>query len=493
MTSRIDEEVSSKTVATPSPTRLEINVEHGSSGPLTATPNDVNIVDWNGPEDPQNPLNWATSRKVINITLLSLITFLSPLTSTMIAPGTNSVMISFNSTSTTLASFITSSYLLGYAFGPLVLAPLSEIHGRLPVYHACNMLFLIFNIACAVSPNLGALIVFRLLAGFAGSCPVTIGAGSIADMIVMEKRGGAMAGWMLAGGYLTEATSWRWLFWIPAITGGVLTTLTFAFMSESYPSAILAKKTSHLIITTNNPSLVSALQNQQKPSAILRLAILRPLRMLMTPIILLLSFYTAIIYAYLYLCFTTFPTIFEEQYGFSQGSSGLAYQGIGVGSLVGVAIGGFLSDRILKYLTAKNAGEPKPEFRLPTMMVGAFIVPAGLFMYGWTAEAKTHWILPIIGTALLGAGMVIAFLASSTYLIDAYTAHAASVTAASLVLRSLLGALLPLAGRSMYASLGVGWGTSVLAFIAVALLPLPFVFYMYGQSIRESKRFLVTF
>jgi len=80
-------------------------------------------------------------------------------------------------------------------------------------------------------------------------------------------------------------------------------------------------------------------------------------------------------------------------------------------------------------------------------------------------------------------------LASSTYLIDAYNSHAASVTAASTVFRSFLGTLLPLAGRSMYAALGVGWGTSVLAFISVALLPLPFVFYVCGRRIREGGGF----
>ncbi len=157
-------------------------------------------------------------------------------------------MQDFHSTSSTLASFITSSYLLGYAFGPLVIAPLSEIYGRLPVYHTCNMLFLIFNIACAVAPNLAALIVFRMFAGIAGSCPVTIGAGSIADMVPHEKRGLAMASWLLgpllgpslgplgtfasdysaladlltgvctvAGGYLTMAKGWRWNFWVLSI------------------------------------------------------------------------------------------------------------------------------------------------------------------------------------------------------------------------------------------------------------------------------------
>ena len=80
-----------------------------------------------------------------------------------------------------------------------------------------------------------------------------------------------------------------------------------------------------------------------------------------------------------------------------------------------------------------------------------------------------------------------------TYLVDAYTVYAASVSAASTVFRSLLGALLPLAGNSMYNALGVGWGTSVLGFIAVAFIPVPFVFWKFGQRIRESKFSQVSF
>lgn len=76
-----------------------------------------------------------------------------------------------------------------------------------------------------------------------------------------------------------------------------------------------------------------------------------------------------------------------------------------------------------------------------------------------------------------------------TYLIDAYTVYSASVVAANTVLRSLLGALLPLAGPSMYSALGLGWGNSLLGFIGLACVPLPFVFWRYGERIRTSKRF----
>jgi hypothetical protein len=76
---------------------------------------------------------------------------------------------------------------------------------------------------------------------------------------------------------------------------------------------------------------------------------------------------------------------------------------------------------------------------------------------------------------------------TATYLVDVFTVYAASAAAASTVLRSLLGALLPLAGNSMYNKLGVGWGTSVLGFISVAFIPVPFLLWTFGERIRNSK------
>lgn len=72
------------------------------------------------------------------------------------------------------------------------------------------------------------------------------------------------------------------------------------------------------------------------------------------------------------------------------------------------------------------------------------------------------------------------------YLLDAYPRYAASVTAALAVLRSLAGALLPLGGLQMYETLGLGWGNSLLAFISFALIPIPFVFLLYGERIRNK-------
>lgn len=115
----------------------------------------------------------------------------------MFAPGVPNVMEDFKSDNESIGSFVVSVYLLGYCFGPLLIAPLSEMYGRQPLYNACNLLYTVFNVACALAPNMASLIVFRLFAGLAGSCPLTLGAGSLADMIPQDNRGAALAAWAL--------------------------------------------------------------------------------------------------------------------------------------------------------------------------------------------------------------------------------------------------------------------------------------------------------
>lgn len=81
----------------------------------------------------------------------------------------------------------------------------------------------------------------------------------------------------------------------------------------------------------------------------------------------------------------------------------------------------------------------------------------------------------------------------STYLIDAFTVHSASALAANTILRSFAGAFLPLAGPPLYKSLGLGWGNSLLGFIALAAIPIPVLFWRYGERLRMSKLSKVDF
>lgn len=332
-------------------------------------------------------------------------------------------MAHFGTTDETLGTLITTIYLLGYTFGPIAIAPLSELYGKAIMFRSCSLLFTIFNIACALANSFSSLVVYRLLAGIAGSCAGTLGASSIADMIAREKRGAAMSAYVMGptlgptigpiiAGSLTVKAGWRWDFWLMAIASGFMTICAILFLRESYPYAILGKKTERLRQQTGNLDLRSALDTNKDPRKLFAFSILRPLKMLVSPIIFLMAVYAATVFSYAYLCFTTFPRIFKEQYDFGSAASGLTSIGLGTGFILGLLFCGIVSDPWFKFLTKRNGGVAKSEYRLPTLVIGAIFVPVGLFWYGWTAEIKTHWIVPIIGTALLGIGIVIAYVSS---------------------------------------------------------------------------------
>lgn len=429
-----------------------------------AEPLDPNVVFWDGPDDPANPLNWSPGLKWGNIAVLSAMTLLTPLASSMFAPGVPQVMKDFNTTEPSLATFVISVYLLGFAMGPLVIAPLSELYGRLIVYHTCTFLFLLATVACALSTSMNMLIGFRFLAGCLGVAPLTNGGGTIADLMAPAKRGGAMAIWAIGpllgpvigpvcGGFLSEAEGWRWIFWVLSIAVGVNLIVALIFMRETYGPTILNRKVKRLQKETGNMALRSKLDLGLTPKQLWLRAIVRPTKLLfLSPICAAMSVYMAVVYALLYLLFTTFTFVFEENYGFTESTVGLVYIGCGAGMLIGLFVLGATTDKMMQRLANKyNEGVIKPEYRLPWLVYAGPCIPIGLFIYGWAAEYKVQWAVPLLGTLIFGIGLIAAFMCINTYLVDAFTIYAASAMAASTVLRSLLGATFPLFGLQMYA------------------------------------------
>ena len=534
---------------------------------------DPNVVDWDGPDDPANPMNWSKSRKWSVVWLASALTFITyvclshplhilenpsptyhnmlltsiplrrPLASSMFAPGVPQLMEEFGSDNTLLASFVVSVYLLGFVFGPLVMAPASEVYGRTPVYHAGNLTFVVFSIACAVASDLPMFCVFRFIQGTAGATPLTNGGASIGDVIPVEQRGAAMAIWALGplagyvvpdvmmsthlfaytslrpvvgpviGGFLSQAKGWyatvcllragpslhsnssirRWVFWLLTIVGGTLAVVSVFLLRETYAPVILGRKAARLRKETGNQSLRSKLDEGLPPREFFRRATVRPMKLLfLSPIVFLLTLNVSVVFGYMYLLFTTFTYVFEAQYGFTTGTAGLTFLGAGIGMFVGLGIVGRASDVILKKKAAQEPdGKAKPEHRLPPLVFGPVLLAAGLFGYGWTVEKGVHWSAPIILTSLIGVGMIVTFMPTMTYLIDAFGRYSASASAANNSFRCLVGAVLPLAGQPMYDKLGLGWGNSLLAFIALAMIPIPFLFLRYGERIRTSPRFQI--
>ncbi|KAK7210042.1 hypothetical protein V2G26_017220 [Clonostachys chloroleuca] len=457
---------------------------------------DSNIVFWDGPDDPENPLNWPNWVKWSNCALISLLTFVEPLASSIFAPGVPLVLQEFNTTNTELAAFVVSVYVLGFAFGPMVLAPLSEMVGRVPVYHFCNVFFLAFTIACAKAPSMGALIVFRFLAGTFGAAPMTNGGGSIADMFTPEQRAGVMAVFTVGpligpiigpviGGFLTESKGWRWDFWLISIVAGAITIAMAALMRESYAPIVLSHKAARLRKETGNPNLRSKMDGGRTKTELFKHSIIRPSKMLLfSPLCAIFAIYLGLCYGYLYLLFTSVTFVFESTYKFSTNTVGLVYLGLGVGCIIGMGIFAWDAQREVKR-SIENGGL-KPEVRLKILPYGALIFPIGFFIYGWTAHHVTHWIGPIIGLVIIGIANLICFMTICVYLVDSFETYSASALASNTIIRSFAGALLPLCGLKMYDKLGLGWGNTMLGLIAVPLIPVSFLIKRYGEKLRTK-------
>ncbi len=129
---------------------------------------------WNGADDPENPKNWTMKKKWAATLVVSSFTFISPVSSSMVAPALTSIAKEFNITNEVEIQLTLSIFVLAFAIGPLFLGPLSEIYGRVPVLQLSNLFYLIFNIACGVSRSKGQMIAFRFLSGLGGSAPLAV-------------------------------------------------------------------------------------------------------------------------------------------------------------------------------------------------------------------------------------------------------------------------------------------------------------------------------
>ncbi|PGH18804.1 hypothetical protein AJ79_00217 [Helicocarpus griseus UAMH5409] len=464
---------------------------------------DPRLVTWDGAEDPTNPKNWSLKKKWAATVVVSCFTLMSPVSSSMVAPALPTIAQEFGIQNEVESQLVLSIFLLAYAIGPLLLGPLSEIYGRVIVLQLANLFYLVFNIACGVSQSKSQLTAFRFFAGLGGSAPLAIGGGVLSDCWRAEERGKSVAIYSLApllgpaigpiaGGFITKHTTWRWAFHATSIADAVVQIGGIFLLQETYPPKILSAKVARLRKITGDDSLYSEYDHPEKTRfKIVQNALVRPFILLSTqPIIQVIAIYMAFLYGLMYLVLSTFAALWSNPDFYNQpiDIGGLNYISLGLGFFVGSQACARLNDKIYRALKERGSGIGKPEFRTPLLVVGAILIPSGLFIYGWAAQYRTHWIVPNVGTCILSAGMIVGFQCQQTYIVDAYTRYAASGIASATLLRSLAGFGFPLFAPYMYAKLDMGWGNSLLGFIAIVLGgPAPFLLWRYGEKLRKKS------
>ncbi|ODV61990.1 MFS transporter [Ascoidea rubescens DSM 1968] len=459
-----------------------------------------NIVDWDGDDDPMKPINWEKKRKVRILIIGSLYGFLSPACSSMLSPAVHQIAKDFNVSSASLISFFVSVYVLAWAIIPLIVSPLAEMYGKKHIINFSIVFMFVFNMACALSQNAAQLIIFRFLAGCGSSAPITVGPSIIGDLFHENDRTlwsalvsiGPIAGPTISpviAGFVVENLSWRWVFWIQLILNGVIAFFGLIIIEETYPPTILLKKAKKLMKLTNNPNLKTIYNYNDNESKLdkIKSNITRPLQLLIFhPMIYGLGAYMALMFALIYVLICTFPTLWQYDYNFSTGITGLMYLSLGIGYFLALPIWGILTQKGYLKLVKNNNNVSKPEFRLQYLWWSGIGAPITFLIFGWTAEYKTHWIVPAIMACLFAFFIMGMFQTSYVYLIDMNPRFSASSVAAVTVFRSVLACFVPLFAPDMFDSIGYGWSHTIFAIIAF-LLGTPFPFYVYknGENLRE--------
>ncbi|CCG83650.1 putative MFS multidrug transporter [Taphrina deformans PYCC 5710] len=465
---------------------------------------DVYLVEWDGPDDPENPQNWSFARKAWLTALLSMICLVCTFASSIFSTAQHAAGLHFGQPDEVM-NLATTLFLFGYAVGPAIFAPLSEKLGRKVPLLGGYFLFAIFTVAGATSKDVQTLMLCRFFSGVTGSSPLVLVAAMFADFWSSEVRGIAVCLFSVmvfvgpsvapvVGSFIVQSyLGWRWTLYITSIMAFTMLILGVVFITESYPSTILARRAGERRVSTGNFAWHH--KSEEKPfrvGEIVTVYLTRPLHMLVKePIVLLLSVYVAFVYAILYLMLEAVPIAFVRGRGWSNAIATLPFISIIIGCFAGAAVIIGFNPYYIRMMKA-NQGRPVPKARLPPMIIGGFVFPTGFFIFAWTADIKdgsVFWLAPCIGLALIGGGILLIFLQALNYLIDVYLMYAASAIAANTMLRSALAGIFPLVAGYMFVNMTVKWAATLLGLLALVMAPIPLLFYHFDVQLRRTSKF----
>lgn len=473
---------------------------------LNGAEHDPFLVDWNGPKDPENPQNWSNGRVGWHIGVIMLLTCVTYAGASIYTAGQQAFQEEMK-IGHVAATLPLSMYVLGYGFGPIVFSPLSEVAviGRNHIYLVTLFLFTIFQIGCALTPNLGGMVVLRFITGVLCSPSLATGGASLGDIISQEKMPLAIGAWAagavaapvlapLLGAAMYVAVDWRFIFWFLMMCAGFTFVLMYFFFMETYGPNILHRRAKRIRQETGDNryyTLQEKLDREISTKEYVKELTLRPfLIQFSEPGVLAFNLYIALGYGAFYLFFEAFPIVFVGIYNFTIVELGLAFLGFQVGCVIAFFTLILFLMKVIVPAFKNNTFKPETFLKLPMMV--SWLLPFALFFFGWTAQI--HWILPIISEIFFVCAMYNIFQGAFAYLSLSYPRYIASVFASNGFMRSVFAFSFPLFGQAMFNNLGskkypVGWGSTLIGFFTVGLAAIPFIFYAIGPKLRGKSKY----
>ncbi|EGN95145.1 hypothetical protein SERLA73DRAFT_125470 [Serpula lacrymans var. lacrymans S7.3] len=447
-------------------------------------------------KDPRDPVNFSRSRRwAITITACAF-TGIVAASSSSYTMGYNSMIPELNCTEFQ-ATIGLSVYPLGFGVIPLFTSSFSEEFGRQPLYIVCSMIFFLTQVMLALAPNIQTVIVARALGGAFGSTGATLVGGTVADIWRPHERGLPMsifafaavactglgpviAGWIEANPHLR----WRWIQWIHAIFTGSYFIAVLLVMRETRPAIILARL-ARKIRKEKGDNRYRARVEEEKRSLLVMIMVscTRPLHFLLTePTVVCFSLWVGFAWGVLFCMIQSISPVYQSLYNFGVGETGTVFLTLVIGSLLG-----FFANMYQEKLYQKHVARKGPEARLYLACIAALLFPSGMFIYAWTAFPNIPWIAPVVGLTIFMFAAYVVYGVVFTYLADCYGMYASSALAGQSLCRNVAATAFPLFTDQMFNRLTYKWANTLFAVIATVMIPIPYILFFYGSSIRQRS------
>ncbi|GAA6040667.1 hypothetical protein JCM8097_000866 [Rhodosporidiobolus ruineniae] len=475
-------------------------------------------------DDPDCPRNWSKGKRSWTAFLIALYTFTVYVASASYTPAIPMISDKFG-VSLTVATLGLTLFVVGYGSAPMLLSPLQEMAtvGRNPVYIIGLFCFVLFQMPPPIAGNsLPVLLVFRFLAGVAGSPALATGGASMqgesrvshslspvnlairrTDLFPPIQQPMAIGVWAMGAtcgpvisGFAVQIMGWRYAFYELLWLGGFTFAILFFLLPETLDSAILLRRARRLRKALKNQEIKTGCEINEivnvKWYDILAINAKRAVRLSLEPAILVANLNLALVYAILYLFFESFPLVFSENHGFNIGETGLAFLCFAVPAPFTFAAYWWYQKYVIepRILRPKPGHAFQPEMRLEIGLIAGIIVPIALLIFGWTGrDPDVHWIWPMVGAGLYLPGIFYSFQSILMYVGVAYPAYAASIFAGNDFFRSNFAAPFPLFGRAFFKGLGIGGGNTFLAVASIFTTVFLYLIYRFGGRLRAASKF----
>ncbi|KAK6838645.1 hypothetical protein RU639_000276 [Aspergillus parasiticus] len=439
--------------------------------------------------DAEQYKRFSPARKIIIVSILSYCAFLAPISSTAILAAVPEISKTFNTTGD-IINASNALYLTSMGVASLVWGPLSQVWGRRPIFVASGVLFFIFTIATALSPNLPAYFVFRILTAFQGTSFLVVGSSAIGDVYEPRSRASAMV-WLLSGsmtgpaagpffgGVIVTFRSWRVIFWLLSAMSGVSALMLIFLFPETIHS-----KTDGDLAGKSLPEKSKLLWQRVSPVRVITLTF-------SYPNILITGLAAGALVWNQYALLTPIRYILNPRFHLhSPIECGLFYLAPGAGYLAGTFVGGRWADYFVRKYIKRRNGLRIPEDRLRSCLAFVCIVAPGcILVYGWTLDQEVGGIpVPVIAMFLQGVAQLFCFPSINTYCLDVMhdKGRSAEVIAGNYLFRYVFAALGTGVVLPATKAMGVGWFNTVSALFLVIAGGLVWLTAEYGPKWREA-------